>query len=59
MPPDNPDCKYHPRLPQFSEIHGVNTECAEQVFKGLGGKFKHNCRKNDQISSLHLPLEGD
>ena len=33
MPPDNPDCKYHPRLPQFSEIHGVNTECAEQAFK--------------------------
>ncbi len=44
MPPDNPDCKYHPHLPQFSEIRGVNTECAEQAFKWLG-RFKHSCRK--------------
>ena len=44
MPPDNPQCKYHPHLADFSEVHGVNTECAEQAFKWLG-KFKHNCRK--------------
>ena len=44
MPPDNSQCKYHPHLPHFSEVHGVNTECAEQAFKWLG-KFKHNCRK--------------
>ena len=35
MPPDNPDCKYHPKLQRFFEIHGVNTECAEQSFRWL------------------------
>ena len=35
MPADNPECKYHPKLPRFSEIDGVNTECAEQSFKWL------------------------
>lgn len=35
MPPDNPDCKYHPQLPCFNEIHGTNTECAEQSFRWL------------------------
>ena len=44
MPLDNPDCMYHPHLPKFAEVHGVNTECAEQAFKWLG-KFKLNCRK--------------
>jgi hypothetical protein len=39
MPPDNPLCKYHPELPKFSAVHGVNSECAEQAFKWLG-KFK-------------------
>ena len=35
MPPDNPECKYHPKLQRFSEIDGVNTECAEQSFRWL------------------------
>lgn len=44
MPPDNPKCIYHPTLPHFSEIHGVNSECAEQAFKWLG-RFKYHTRK--------------
>ena len=44
MPPDNPKCIYHPHLPEFSEIHGVNSECAEQAFKWLG-KFKFMTRR--------------
>ena len=44
MPPTNPECKYHPKLPKFSLVHGVNTECAEQAFKWLGN-FKHITRK--------------
>ncbi len=43
MPPSNPNCKYHPDLPQFSEIHGCNTECAEQAFRWLN-KFKFTMR---------------
>jgi hypothetical protein len=35
MPPDNPNCKYHPSLPQFDAIRGVNTESCEQGFKRL------------------------
>ena len=35
MPPDNPACRYHPLLPRLSEVHGVNTECAEQAFRWL------------------------
>ena len=35
MPPDNPRCQYHPSLPKFAEIHGTNTECAEQSFRWL------------------------
>ena len=56
MPPDNPDCKYHPHLPKFAEVHGVNTECAEQAFKWLG-KFKLNCRKMTS-TTLYLSVEG-
>ena len=41
---NNPKCKYHPRLPTFKDIHGANTECAEQSFKWLS-KFKHNVRR--------------
>ena len=44
MPPDNPRCIYHPQLAEFSEIHGVNSECAEQAFKWLG-KFKFMTRR--------------
>ena len=44
MPPNNPQCIYHPNLPSFAEIHGVNSECAEQAFKWLG-KFKFMCRR--------------
>ena len=44
MPLDNPKCVYHPDLPAFQEIHGTNTECAEQAFRWLGA-FKNNCKK--------------
>ena len=44
IPPGNPDCIYHPHLPQFAEVKGVNTECAEQAFKWLG-KYKFITRK--------------
>ena len=30
MPVDNANCQYHLTLPKFLEIHGMNTECAEQ-----------------------------
>jgi len=32
MPLDNPKCVYHPDLESFKDIHGTNTECAEQTF---------------------------
>ena len=39
MPPDNPECKYHPFLPEFKEIEGVNTESCEQGFCRLNMYF--------------------
>ncbi len=33
--PENPDSKYHPEHPDFKDIIGSNTECAEQAFKWL------------------------
>lgn len=47
MPPENPQCKYHPSLPHLSEIHGVNTECAEQAFRWLN-KLKHSLKQMHQ-----------
>ena len=35
MPPENLNCLYHPHLPKFDEIRGVNTESCEQGFKKL------------------------
>lgn len=35
MPPDNPNCLYHPHLAKFEEIRGVNTESCEQGFRRL------------------------
>ena len=35
MPPDNPNCLYHPHLAKFEEIRGVNTESGEQDFRRL------------------------
>ncbi len=32
---ENPDRRYHPKHPDFQEIEGSNTECAEQAFKWL------------------------
>ena len=44
MPLENNDqCQFHPGLQKFAEIHGVNTESAEQVFSWLG-KLKQNVR---------------
>lgn len=40
---DNSECRYHPHLPRFSNIHGVITEVAEQVFSWLR-KLKSNVR---------------
>ena len=43
-PANNPDCKYHPDLPAFSEVSDVNTECAEQAFRWLN-KLKFSLRQ--------------
>ena len=40
MPPENPNCLYHPHLPKFDEIRGVNTESCEQGFKRLNQYFE-------------------
>ena len=47
MPPQNQLCKYHPSLPHLSEIHGVNTECAEQAFRWLN-KLKLSLKQMHQ-----------
>lgn len=47
MPPENPLCKYNPSLPHLSEIHGVNTECAEQAFRWLN-KLKLSLKQMHQ-----------
>ena len=47
MPPENPLFKYHPSLPYMSEIHGVNTECAEQAFRWLN-KLKLSSKQMHQ-----------
>lgn len=62
-----PECLYHPDLDKFKEIHGVNTECAEQCFAWLG-KFKHCIKYMSQykfkfflqhvIASRNRRLEG-
>ena len=44
MPLENPACRYHPKLPTFSEIHGTNTQSCEQGFKRLK-KYKYATRK--------------
>ena len=48
MPPENPACCYHPDLPKFKEIHGTNTECAEQAFNWLG-RYKTVTRSMSQF----------
>ena len=32
---DSGECEYHPHLPQFKKVNGMNTEIAEQSFKEL------------------------
>ena len=32
---DSGVCEYHPHLPQFQKVNGMNTEIAEQSFKEL------------------------
>lgn len=44
MPLNNPECRYHPDLDRFKDIHGTNTECAEQAFNWLG-RYKHVVKK--------------
>ena len=46
-PPNNPNCQYHPTLPKISEIHSVNTKCAEQSFRWLN-RFKYSMRNMHQ-----------
>jgi len=43
MPLDNPNCKYHPDLDTFKEVHKTNTECAEQAFNWLG-RYKRTAK---------------
>ena len=44
MPPGNPAYRYHPSLPHLSEVHDVNTECAEQAFRWLN-KLKSSLKQ--------------
>ena len=41
---NNPECKFHPDLPKFSELSDVNTECAEQTFRWLN-RLKYGVRQ--------------
>ena len=47
MPPENERCEYHPSLPKFAEIHGTNTECAEQAFRWLN-KLRYSMKSMHQ-----------
>jgi len=47
MPPNNPECKYHPKLAKFDDIRGANTECAEQSFRWLN-KLKFSMKNMHQ-----------
>ena len=47
MPPENDRCEYHPSLPKFAEIHGTNTECAEQAFRWLN-KLRYSMKSMHQ-----------
>ena len=51
MPLNNPLCEYHPKLPIFKEIRGVNTESCEQGFRRLS-KYKHMTRYMTQYKRL-------
>ena len=42
--PEDPECKYHPDLPQFAEVSKANTDCAEQAFRWLN-KLKFSLRQ--------------
>ena len=44
MPPENPNCLFHPHLPKFDKIRGVNTESCEQGFKRLNQYFDLTCK---------------
>lgn len=55
MPSDNPDYKYHPKLQRFSEIHGVNTECAKQSFVWLK-RLKLSMKQMQQNAAAHIQL---
>lgn len=57
MPLDNPDCTYHPHLPKFAEVHGVNTECAEQALSGLAASLTKLSKMTSM--TLHLSVESN
>ena len=48
MPLENPKCVYHPDLESFKDIHGTNTERAEQTFNWLG-RHKHVVKRMTQF----------
>ena len=48
---NNENCKFHPRLDKFSEIHGANTESCEQAFKRLN-RFKHSTRMMTRMKRI-------
>ena len=52
MPPNNPNCKYHPSLPQFEIIIEANTESCEQGFRRLNMYF-HVTRKRHDLSDVY------
>lgn len=51
MPLSNPNCKYNPELPRFSDIHNANTESCEQGFFRLN-KYKHMTKHMTQYKRM-------
>ena len=55
----NPECKFHPHLPEFQYVRGMNTEVAEQSFHKLN-KHKFSTRKMCYAKRLlHLKIVDD
>lgn len=55
----NPECAFHPHLPEFQHVRGMNTEVAEQSFHKLN-KHKFSTRKMCYAKRLlHLKFLDD
>lgn len=50
---NNPLCKYNPDLPEFKEVSGVNSECAEQAIHWLN-KLKFSIRQMSNTGTIFL-----